>query len=260
MHPVIELVDVHRIYRAGSHPVHAVRGVSLVVERGEFLAIMGASGAGKSTLMHVLGCLDRASSGQYRLDGIDIARLDSDALAAIRNAKIGFVFQGFNLLPRTSALENVELPMVYANPSLSSAAMRQRAIRALSSVGLGDRLHHVPGELSGGQQQRVAIARALVLEPALLLADEPTGNLDTRTSIELMSILQQLNDGGMTIVMITHEPDVARHARRAVTMRDGRISADLPIMRRLLASEELAQPVPADAATDPFSASVSVSL
>jgi putative ABC transport system ATP-binding protein len=240
MPPVIELIDLHKIYRSGKMSVHAVRGVTLRVDRGEFVAIMGASGAGKSTLMNVLGCLDRPTRGTYRLDGIDVARLDSDALAAIRNSRIGFVFQGFNLLSRTTALENVELPMLYASPTLGSREMRARAVRALVRVGLGDRAHHLPSELSGGQQQRVAIARALVLNPSLLLADEPTGNLDTRTSIDLMGILQELNHAGMTIVMITHELDVARHARRTIVMRDGGISADQPVANRLIAIEESA--------------------
>jgi putative ABC transport system ATP-binding protein len=242
MQPVIELLGVHRVYQTGATAVYAVRDVTLRVEAGEFVAIMGASGAGKSTLMNVLGCLDRATRGVYRLDGIDVSSLGSDALAAIRNAKIGFVFQGFNLLNRTTALENVELPMLYANPTLTSAEMHARAVHALAQVGLADRMHHVPNELSGGQQQRVAIARALVLNPSLLLADEPTGNLDTRTSIELMGIFQDLNNAGMTIVMITHELDVARHARRSVVMRDGRIAADRPVTKRLIASEELNQP------------------
>ena len=256
MGPVIELWDLHRIYQTGATAVHAVRGVTLRVEAGEFVAIMGASGSGKSTLMNLLGCLDRATRGTYRLDGLDVSRLDSDALAAIRNARIGFVFQGFNLLSRTTARENVELPLVYANPTPSRDAMRARATRALAQVGLADRLDHVPSELSGGQQQRVAIARALVLQPRLLLADEPTGNLDTRTSIELMEIFQHLNDAGMTIVMVTHEPDVARHARRTVVMRDGRISADRPVGQRLVATEELrllpgAEEIPAPAAPAP---------
>jgi putative ABC transport system ATP-binding protein len=239
MHPIIELTGLHRVYRTASTAVHAVRGVNLRVDGGEFVAIMGASGSGKSTLMNVLGCLDRPTRGAYRLNGIDVSRLDSNVLAAIRNRSIGFVFQGFNLLPRTSALENVELPMLYASPTPRAATMRARAAVALKQVGLGDRANHVPSELSGGQQQRVAIARALVLDPVLLLADEPTGNLDTRTSVELMGIFQQLNDAGMTIVMVTHETDIAHYARRTVIMRDGRIVADQPVARRLNASEEL---------------------
>ena len=254
MPPVIELLDLHRVYQTGTTSVHAVRGVSLRVEPGEFVAIMGASGSGKSTLMNLLGCLDRATRGSYRLDGIDVASLDSDALAAIRNARIGFVFQGFNLLSRTTALENVELPMLYANPTPGGAEMHARAARALAQVGLADRMDHVPSELSGGQQQRVAVARALVLNPTLLLADEPTGNLDTRTSVELMEIFQRLNNTGMTVVMVTHELDVARHARRTVVMRDGRISADRPVASRLLAAEELSLNRTAEAELDPLSA------
>jgi putative ABC transport system ATP-binding protein len=238
-HPIIELSELHRIFQTGKTAVHAVRGVTLRVEPGEFLAIMGASGSGKSTLMNMLGCLDRPSRGVYRLDGIDVSRLGGDALAAIRNRKIGFVFQGFNLLNRTSALENVELPMLYAYPALPGREMRARAERALTQVGLRERLGHVPSELSGGQQQRVAIARALVLGPSLLLADEPTGNLDTRTSVEIMGIFQQLNDAGMTIVMVTHEPDIARYTRRTVGMRDGRIVSDRPVENRLAAHNEL---------------------
>jgi putative ABC transport system ATP-binding protein len=237
--PVIGLTDIHRIFQAGKNRVHAVRGVSLCVEAGEFVAIMGASGSGKSTLMNLLGCLDRPSRGRYLLDGIDVSRLNGDALAAVRNRKIGFIFQGFNLLNRTSAIENVELPMLYASPLISAAEQRRRAAAALTSVGLGERLGHVPSELSGGQQQRVAIARALVLAPALLLADEPTGNLDTRTSVEIVGIFQTLNDAGMTIVMVTHEPDIARHARRTLVMRDGEVISDQPVKERLLASDEL---------------------
>lgn len=238
-HPIIELSELHRIFQTGKTAVHAVRGVTLRVETGEFLAIMGASGSGKSTLMNMLGCLDRPSRGMYRLDGIDVSRLEGDALAAIRNRKIGFVFQGFNLLNRTSALENVELPMLYASPALPGREMRARAERALTQVGLRERMGHVPAELSGGQQQRVAIARALVLGPSLLLADEPTGNLDTRTSVEIMGIFQQLNDAGMTIAMVTHEPDIARYTRRTVGMRDGRIVSDRPVEKRLNARDEL---------------------
>ena len=238
MKPVIELVDLHRVYPAAT-PVHAVRGVSLRVEPGEFVAIMGASGSGKSTLMNMLGCLDRPTRGIYRLDGTDVAGLEADDLAAIRNRKIGFVFQGFNLLSRTTALENVELPMLYCHPAHSGREISERARRALEQVGLGDRLDHIPSQLSGGQQQRVAIARALVLGPALLLADEPTGNLDTRTSIEIMGVFQQLNNAGMTIVMVTHELDVASYARRTVVVRDGRIVSDTPVPNRLVASTEL---------------------
>jgi putative ABC transport system ATP-binding protein len=256
MHAVIELSDLHRIYQTGSTPVHAVRGINLRIQRGEFVAVMGASGSGKSTLMNMLGCLDRPTRGRFLLDGIDAATLDSDQLAAVRNSRIGFVFQGFNLLNRTTALENVELPMLYTHPALPGREMRARAMRALERVGLGDRVHHVPSQLSGGQQQRVAIARALVREPALLLADEPTGNLDTRTSIEIMGIFQQLNEAGMTILMVTHELDIANYTRRVVVMRDGRIRSDRPVSPRFFAAEELIKYEAAEAAAnlgdDPF--------
>lgn len=233
--PLIELNEIHRIFVSGRTSVHAVRGVNLRVDSGEFVAIMGASGSGKSSLMNILGCLDRPTRGSYRLAGIDVSGLDSDALAAIRNRRIGFVFQGFNLISRTSAQENVELPMIYATPALTVSEQRARAARALQQVGLANRATHLPAELSGGQQQRVAIARALVLAPALLLADEPTGNLDTRTSVEIMDIFQRLNDSGMTIVMVTHELDIARYTRRNIVMRDGQIIADHPVTDRLLA-------------------------
>jgi len=239
MTPVIDIQALHRIYPSEGNPVHAVRGIDLRVQRGEFLAVMGASGSGKSTLMNMLGCLDRPTKGSYHLDGVDVASLDSDALAALRNRKLGFVFQGFNLLSRTSAVENVELPMLYARPAVSSREMRERAVDSLRKVGLEARMHHHPSQLSGGQQQRVAIARALVLGPALLLADEPTGNLDTRTSIEIMGVFQALNDAGMTIVMVTHELDIAGFARRIVVMRDGRIRSDRNVEDRLLAAPEL---------------------
>lgn len=250
MHPVIELRDLHRIYDTGATPVHAVRGVNLRIDRGEFVAVMGSSGSGKSTLMNMVGCLDRPTRGSYLLDGIDAATLDSDARAAVRNRKIGFVFQGFNLLNRTTALENVELPMLYTQPALPGREMRARAERALEQVGLAQRMDHVPSQLSGGQQQRVAIARALVLQPALLLADEPTGNLDTRTSIEIMGVFQQLNDAGMTIVMVTHELDIANYTRRVVVMRDGRIRSDKAVHPRLIASEEVVKHEAAEAAAN----------
>jgi putative ABC transport system ATP-binding protein len=239
MSPVIDIQALHRIYPSEGNPVHAVRGIDLQVQRGEFLAVMGASGSGKSTLMNMLGCLDRPTKGSYHLDGVDVASLDSDSLAALRNRKLGFVFQGFNLLSRTSAVENVELPMLYARPAVSSQEIRQRAVESLRKVGLEARMHHHPSQLSGGQQQRVAIARALVLGPALLLADEPTGNLDTRTSIEIMGVFQALNDAGMTVVMVTHELDIAGYARRIVVMRDGRIRSDRKVEDRLLAAPEL---------------------
>jgi putative ABC transport system ATP-binding protein len=238
---VIQLEDLHKVYHTGEVDVHAVRGVSLGIKTGEFVAIMGASGSGKSTLMNLIGCLDRSTQGLYRLDGIDVSELDRDDLADIRNQKIGFVFQGFNLLSRTSALENVELPMLYVHRHLSGREQREQARRALDIVGLGERAEHHPNQLSGGQQQRVAIARALVNQPALLLADEPTGNLDSQTSIEIMGVFQKLNDGGMTIVMVTHELDIARYTRRNVIMRDGRIVTDTPVADRLNAEQELAR-------------------
>ena len=216
-----------------------MRGVSAEIQTGEFVAIMGASGSGKSTLMNIIGCLDRPTKGQYLLDGTDASKLNRDALADIRNQKIGFIFQGFNLLSRTSALENVELPMLYSHGHLSGPEQRKRAIGALETVGLADRADHHPNQLSGGQQQRVAIARALVNHPALLLADEPTGNLDSQTSIEIMGVFQKLNDKGITIVMVTHELDIARYTRRNLIMRDGRIVSDTAVPQRLNAETEL---------------------
>ena len=239
MSVVIKLENVHKVYCTGEVEVHAVRGVSLEIQKGEFVAVMGASGSGKSTPMNVIGCLDRPTGGRYFLDGSDVSQLDRNALADIRNSKLGFVFQGFNLLPRSTALENVELPMLYAHDHLSHVEMRDRAVRALKTVGLADRASHHPNQLSGGEQQRVAIARALVNEPAVLLADEPTGNLDSRTGIELMGVLQQLNERGMTIVMVTHELDIAAYSRRNVIMRDGQIIGDKPVERRLNAPDEL---------------------
>ncbi len=222
--PVIQVEDVHKYYDLGETKVHALRGVSLDIGRGEFVAVMGASGSGKSTFMNLLGCLDKPTSGRYVLEGTDVSQLDKQALAEIRNRKLGFVFQGFNLLARTTALENVELPALYAR--LDRGERTRRAIEALTIVGLGDRVEHFPSQLSGGQQQRVAIARALVNRPAILLADEPTGNLDSRTSVEIMQIFQDLNKQGLTIVLVTHEPDIARYARRTVVFRDGRIRRD----------------------------------
>jgi putative ABC transport system ATP-binding protein len=236
---VIQLADIHKTYHTGEVDVHAVRGVSLEIQKGEFVAIMGASGSGKSTLMNIIGCLDRPTRGRYLLDGTDVSQLDRDALADIRNRKLGFVFQGFNLLSRTSALENVELPMLYTHDHIPPHQQRQRALHALEIVGLADRAGHLPNQLSGGQQQRVAIARALVNQPSVLLADEPTGNLDSRTSIEIMGVFQQLNDTGITIVMVTHELDIARYTRRNVVMRDGQIISDKPVAERLHAQEEL---------------------
>jgi len=241
MEPIIKLVDFRRTYRNGSLEVHAVRGVTLDIFPGEFVAIMGASGSGKSTLMNTIGCLDRPTSGSYELDGVDIGDLSRDQLAALRNSKLGFVFQGFNLLTRTSALENVELPLLYCRPPMPGHEQQERALAALEMVGLGDRADHYPNQLSGGQQQRVAIARALVNEPRVLLADEPTGNLDTRTSIEVMGVFQSLNDQGITIVMVTHELDIARFSKRKVVMRDGLVRTDEPVLNRLHASEALAQ-------------------
>ena len=222
--PIIELTSVSKDYATEAVVVHALRSVDLVIERGEFVAIVGQSGSGKSTMMNIIGCLDRPSSGRYVLDGIDVTERSNDARAIVRNRLIGFVFQGFNLLPRTTALENVELPLVYRG--IGTRDRRARAIKALSQVNLADRLHHTPNQLSGGQQQRVAIARALVTEPPLLLADEPTGNLDTRTSLEVLGLLQQLNRAGITICLVTHEPDIAACASRVVQMRDGRIKSD----------------------------------
>jgi len=239
MNAVIQLTEIHKVYHTGEVDVHAVRGVSLTMQPGEFVAIMGASGSGKSTLMNMIGCLDRSTRGVYLLDGIDVSQLDRDALADIRNQKIGFVFQGFNLLSRTSALENVELPMLYVHRHLTGREQRERAMQALETVGLAPRADHHPNQLSGGQQQRVAVARALVNEPALLLADEPTGNLDSQTSIEIMGVFQKLNDSGMTIVMVTHELDIARYTKRNVIMRDGRIVSDSPVASRLKAETEL---------------------
>jgi putative ABC transport system ATP-binding protein len=221
---LIVLQDITKVYRMGDVEVHALAGVSLRIEAGECVAIMGSSGSGKSTLMNVVGCLDRPSAGSYRLAGRDVARLGRDELAQIRNRTLGFVFQSFNLLTRTSALENVELPLLYAG--VSTRERHRRAQAALARVGLHDRMHHHPNQMSGGQQQRVAIARAIVGEPALILADEPTGNLDSGTSVEIMALFQELNRGGMTIVIVTHEEDIAEYTARVVAMRDGRVLAD----------------------------------
>ncbi|HET7750040.1 MAG TPA: ABC transporter ATP-binding protein [Terriglobales bacterium] len=234
---VIRVEDVHKYYALGENKVHALRGVSVEIARGEFVAIMGASGSGKSTFMNLLGCLDKPSSGRYLLEGTDVSQLDKKALAAIRNRKLGFVFQGFNLLSRTTALENVELPTLYAR--LPKEERMERAKEALQLVGLGERMEHFPSQLSGGQQQRVAIARALVNRPSILLADEPTGNLDSRTSVEIMQIFQTLNESGLTIVLVTHEPDVARFAKRTIVFRDGKIRRDEPVKERPRAAEML---------------------
>ncbi len=234
---VIHVEDVHKYYDLGETRVHALRGVTINIEPGEFVAIMGSSGSGKSTFMNILGCLDKPSSGRYVLEGVAVSELSKKELAAIRNRKIGFVFQGFNLLSRTTALENVELPTLYAQVSKDEG--RKRAVQALELVGLGDRMEHFPSQLSGGQQQRVAIARGLVNKPAILLADEPTGNLDSRTSVEVMEILQNLNDHGLTVVLVTHEPDIAAFARRNIHFRDGKIRRDEPVKDRPVAAEVL---------------------
>jgi putative ABC transport system ATP-binding protein len=239
--PVISVRDLTRVYQVGDIEVRALRGVSLDVEPGEFLAVTGPSGSGKSTFMHILGCLDRPTSGQYFLDGRDVSRLSKNDLAAIRNHQIGFVFQGFNLLSRTSAIENVELPLLYNGKSSKASERHRRAMEALKLVGLEDRSHHYPNQLSGGQQQRVAIARALINNPSILLADEPTGNLDTRTSIEVMDVFQKLNaERGITVLLITHERDIAEYGTRVVAFRDGHIVSDEKTVRRRLAAEEMA--------------------
>jgi len=224
MNPVIKVVDLARAYEMGSETVRALRGVTLDVERNEYAAIMGPSGSGKSTLMNLIGCLDTPTSGQYWLNGAEVSRMSDDQLARVRNREIGFVFQTFNLLPRASALHNVELPLIYAG--IASRERRRRAQRALERVGLGDRMHHKPNELSGGQRQRVAIARALVNEPSILLADEPTGNLDSGTSAEIMEVFASLHQQGQTVIMVTHEADIAAHARRVITLHDGLVHSD----------------------------------
>jgi putative ABC transport system ATP-binding protein len=237
---VISVRSLVKTYVVGEVEVRALRGVNLDVERGEFLAVTGPSGSGKSTFMHIAGCLDRPTSGQYFLDGDDVSRMSKDQLAAVRNRKIGFVFQGFNLLSRTSALDNVELPLLYQG-GLKGPERHKRAMDVLNAVGLGSRTDHHPNQLSGGQQQRVAIARALIKEPAILLADEPTGNLDTRTSIEVMDIFQSLNrERGITVLLITHEMDIAEYGTRIVTFRDGQVVADKSVTKRRLAKDELA--------------------
>ncbi|HEY0372444.1 MAG TPA: ABC transporter ATP-binding protein [Thermoanaerobaculia bacterium] len=235
---VIRTQELTKTYVSGTNEVHALRGIDLAIGAGELVAIMGTSGSGKSTLMNLLGCLDSPTSGTYELDGVRVESLGKNELAAIRNQKIGFVFQGFNLLPRTTALENVELPMLY-DRSGRKRDTKKLATQALERVGLGSRLDHQPSELSGGQQQRVAIARALVTEPALVLADEPTGNLDTHTTIEVMALFQELNAQGITVVLVTHEPEVAVYAKRIVEVRDGRIVRDEPVKNRRMASDDL---------------------
>ena len=239
MKPLISLQDLSKTYDSGGTMVKAVKTVTMDIMPGEFIAIMGSSGSGKSTLMNILGCLDRPSGGKYFLDDIDVSTLNRDELADVRNSKIGFVFQGFNLLARTSAEENVELPMMYHRSDMSRKQQREKAREMLNLVGLGQRMDHMPNQLSGGQQQRVAIARALVNDPVLLLADEPTGNLDSRTSIEIMEMFQRLNDSGITIVMVTHEHDIASYTKRNIEMRDGLVRQDAPVTNRLIASREL---------------------
>jgi putative ABC transport system ATP-binding protein len=234
---VIRVEALKKIYATGKTEVHALRGVDFAVERGEMVAIMGASGSGKSTLMNILGCLDKPTSGSYWLDGVRADGMNKDQLADIRNAKIGFVFQGFNLLARTSALDNVELPLLYGQHHRRDTKAAARA--ALERVGLGERLDHEPSELSGGQQQRVAIARALVTQPALVLADEPTGNLDSQTSVEVLALFQELNDQGITVVLVTHEHDIAEYTRRVVELRDGHIIRDEPIGNRRIAAADV---------------------
>jgi len=236
-HAVIRVEEIHKYYELGETRVHALRGVSVEVQHSEFVAVMGASGSGKSTFMNILGCLDRPSSGRYLLEGVDVSQHDKRALALIRNQKIGFVFQGFNLLARTTALENTELPTLYSK--VSKEERHRRAAEALEMVGLADRAEHFPSQMSGGQQQRVAVARALVNRPSILLADEPTGNLDSRTSVEIMEVFQGLNDKGLTIVMVTHERDIAVFAKRVLVFRDGKIRKDEPVRNRPRAAEVL---------------------
>jgi putative ABC transport system ATP-binding protein len=248
MPPVVQLDEIHKIYDSGEVPVHAVRGVTLTIERGEFVAVMGSSGSGKSTLMNTLGCLDRPTKGRYMLDGIDVSGLDRNELADLRNQKLGFVFQGFNLLSRTTALENVELPMLYGRRHYSSKEIRDRAMHSLEIVGLAKRFDHFPSQLSGGQQQRVAIARGLINEPQVLLADEPTGNLDSKTSVEIMGVFQKLNEQGITIVMVTHELDIAHYCKRNLIMRDGKLVSDVRVTDRFIATEEMAKIQAAEAA------------
>ena len=246
MKAIIDITSLKKDYYVGEVTVHALRGVDLKINQGEFVAIMGASGSGKSTMLNIIGCLDRPTEGTYILDGVNVAGMSKNERAAIRNLKIGFVFQSYNLLSRTSALENVELPLMY-NPTVKARERRERAIAALEAVGLADRMGHMPNQLSGGQQQRVAIARSLVNDPVVILADEATGNLDTRTSYEIMSLFQQLNSKGKTIVFVTHEPDIARCMTRSVMFRDGHVVREEEIRNRLIAAEMLnALPVEAD--------------
>jgi putative ABC transport system ATP-binding protein len=242
--PIVEVNGLGKKYCMGEVVVPALKGITLNVMPGEFVAVMGPSGSGKSTFMNILGCLDSPTSGSYILDGVDVSSMTSDELAEIRNLKLGFVFQGFNLLARTTAIENVELPMLYS-ARFKASERESRALKSLELVGLKKRSHHVPSKLSGGEQQRVAIARALVNEPALILADEPTGNLDTKTSIEIMNIFQKLNEeNGITVIMVTHEPDISQYAKRIITIRDGKLLRDEQVIERLKAEEMLKQIVP----------------
>jgi putative ABC transport system ATP-binding protein len=235
---IISTRHLIKIYKMGDLEVHALRGIDIEIRKSDFVAIMGKSGSGKSTFMNIVGCLDVPTRGEYYLDGVDVEKLNRDELAQLRNRKIGFVFQSFNLLSRTSSLENVELPLMYNN-KITSSAMKEKALNALESVGLADRAHHLPNQLSGGEQQRVAIARALVNDPVVILADEPTGNLDTRTSVEVMAIFQKLNEKGITVVIVTHEPDIAAYTNRNVSFRDGKILKDIQIEHPRKASDEL---------------------
>jgi putative ABC transport system ATP-binding protein len=247
----VRLEDIHKTYRTGEVDVLAVRGVSIEIAHGEFVALMGSSGSGKSTLMNILGCLDRPTLGQYFLDGENVSSLSRDELADVRNRKLGFVFQNFNLLSRTSALENVELPLLYSEVALTNLELRAKAEQVLAAVGLQGRGDHTPSQLSGGQQQRVAIARALINDPEVLLADEPTGNLDSRTSVEVMEIFQTLNAKGITIIMVTHEQDIASYARRNIVMKDGLVLKDRAVVERLDASAELQKITTIDALAQP---------
>ncbi|MFT3740759.1 MAG: ABC transporter ATP-binding protein [Breznakibacter sp.] len=242
---IIQVTSLRKEFHVGDVTVHALKGVDLTIQQGEFVAIMGTSGSGKSTMLNILGCLDKPTSGDYYLDSISISDLDKNQLAELRNQKLGFVFQSYNLLPRTTALENVELPLFY-NPRVKAKERRERAIAALEAVGLADRMHHTPNQLSGGQQQRVAIARSLVNDPVVILADEATGNLDTRTSYEIMDLFQRLNDQGKTIVFVTHEPDIARLTKRNIVFRDGHVIKQQIVADRLIA-RELIDALPAEA-------------
>jgi len=248
MSAIVQLEDIHKIYDSGEVPVHAVRGVTLGIGAGEFVAVMGASGSGKSTLMNLLGCLDRPTRGRYLLGGTDVAGLDRNRLADLRNQKLGFVFQGFNLLARPTARVNVALPLLYGHRRFSSREIHDRALHCLGTVGLTTRADHFPSQLSGGQQQRVAIARALINEPQILLADEPTGNLDSKTSVEIMGVFQKLNAAGITIVMVTHELDIARYCKRSFIMRDGRLVSDTAVTDRLSATVEMQRILAAETA------------